>query len=201
MKPWEIERMFQDEIREKKKTGNGVFSRSGKGVRNGFNSALRTPFYYMKQKERNKLNGEVNTYNFQTILPLEEFNRKDEATQKLLMSKWRELYSNLSIMKEMGIGGQGTFAQIVNRLDLPKKTKGGQLGRIRKSKNAEVQLSPLEMESGSIPSVTIPVVNGLHLQYNGEFDSEQISKIFNKLQVLTEGDNSKFILELSIKQV
>lgn len=56
MKSWEIERLFQDDIREKRKTGSGSFHKRGKGVKHGLSGALKTPYHYMKTKEKNKLN-------------------------------------------------------------------------------------------------------------------------------------------------
>ena len=50
-----IERIFQDDIRDKRKAGSGAFHMRGKGVRHGFNGALRTPSFFMKTKEKKKL--------------------------------------------------------------------------------------------------------------------------------------------------
>lgn len=45
------ERMFQDEIREKKTIGRGVFSRRGKGVKHTIRG-IKTPYDYLSTKEK-----------------------------------------------------------------------------------------------------------------------------------------------------
>ena len=39
---------------------------------------------------------------YETIIPLKEFKLKDEETQKKLLTRWREIYPNAKIIKEMG---------------------------------------------------------------------------------------------------
>jgi hypothetical protein len=43
-------------------------------------------------------------------------------------------------------------------------------------------------------------VEGLHLNYNGIYDAEQLSKIFTKLQLLTDEENCKFKLHISLTE-
>src|SRR6476620_12772221 len=95
-KQWEnymaenIERIFQDDIRDKRKAGSGAFHQRGKGVKHGMGGALRTPSYFMKNKEKKKLDGEVRIHNmYTTILNWDEWQTKDQETQKNLLTKWR----------------------------------------------------------------------------------------------------------------
>jgi hypothetical protein len=44
------------------------------------------------------------------------------------------------------------------------------------------------------------LTQGLHLEYNGEFDAEQLSKIFTKLQLVTDGEENKFYLSISLTE-
>ena len=85
----EIERFLREDIREKKKAASGSFHKRGKGVKHGFSGALRTPSYYMSNKEKNQLNGELKVTNmYKEIISKEEFFQKDAETQKLLLTKW-----------------------------------------------------------------------------------------------------------------
>ena len=70
MKSWEIERLFNEDVRDKRKTGSGSFHKRGKGVKHGISGALRTPSYYMKPKEKKKLNGEVSVSFMYETTPL-----------------------------------------------------------------------------------------------------------------------------------
>jgi hypothetical protein len=81
-----VEKLFQQDIREKKRAASGAFHMRGKGVRNGFSGAIRTPYHFMSNKEKKQLNGEVRTYNmYETIIPKNEFDLKDRETQRNMM--------------------------------------------------------------------------------------------------------------------
>lgn len=214
-----IERLFNEDIRDKRKAGSGSFHKRGKGVKHGISGALRTPYYYLKPKERKKLNGTVETSNmYSTILSWDEWSLKDKETQKNLMTKWREIYSNTKIMEELAVGrgkpfNSQSFADIVNDLDCPKKIRGGSKPRkksaaitaVKETKSptllefAEVA-NQLEFEIPKQEVRQVLVTKGLHLEYNGEFDPEQLSKIFTKLQLLIEGEPNKFKISLSLSE-
>lgn len=197
-----IEKIFNDEVREKRKTGSGVFSKRGKGVKHGISGAFRTPYYFMKTKERKKLNGEVSVSNmYETILTKEEFLLKDKDTQKHMLTRWREIYPNGKIMNEMGIGNAQAFANIVNGLEIPKKPKGGSKPRKAKAQSVAATPTPSQLTFEEPRKVEpILITKGLHLEYNGEYDAEQLSRIFTKLQLLTEGETNKFNLAISITE-
>jgi len=50
-KDWEVERIFNDDVRDKRKAGSGSFHRRGKGVKHGMSGALKTPSFYMSTIE------------------------------------------------------------------------------------------------------------------------------------------------------
>jgi hypothetical protein len=216
MKSWEIERLFQDDIREKRKTGSGSFHRRGKGVKHGLSGALKTPYHYMKTKEKNKLNGEVETFNmYETIISWNEFQLKDNETKKFMLTRWRELYPNQKIMDELGEGmdrkfNSQSFADLVNSLGCPPKQKGGSVPR--KASEPKRAYSPRKAKTNTVAISSAPtmieepeqavklITNGLSLEYNGEYNSEQLNKIFTKLQLLTDGEESKFVLSVTIQE-
>lgn len=198
-----VEKLFQQDIREKKRAASGAFHMRGKGVRNGFSGAIRTPYHFMSNKEKKQLNGEVRTYNmYETVITREEFELKDKETQRAMMLKWREMYPNGHIMNEMGITGNATFAKIVNQLDLPKKLRRGgrKPGTINKSVKAEVALIPVptpEVVNKQTEPVTL-IINGLALEYHGTYEAEAINKILTKVQILLEGEENKFEIHISV---
>lgn len=213
-----IERIFREEIQEKKRIGSGSFHMRGKGVKHGFSGALRTPYHFMKTKERNALNGTVEVSNVYTaLLDWKEWNLKDKETQKKLMIKWREIYPNNEIMRELEKGREyklnaQSFADIVNELGCPKKRRSPP---IRKKKTASVVAikaetlfdSP-EIDGAAQPNPIIPtegikpilITSGLHLEYNGEYDQDELTRIFTKLQLLIDGETNKFKISLSLSE-
>ena len=213
MKTWEIERLFNDDIRDKRKTGSGVFHRRGKGVKHGISGALRTPSYYMSNKEKKKLNGEVKvTRMYDTIIPIDEFRLKDEETQKHMLIRWREIYNNTQIKTGLGIANS-PYYKLVDELDLPKKIRGVKKGgkkAPRKSKpiivSPELDLfelpeEPKEKEIEQETPKPILLTKGLHLEYNGTYDVEALSKIFTKLQLIVDGDTNKYNISLSLSEI
>jgi hypothetical protein len=200
-----------EEVREKKKIGTGSFHMRGKGVKHGFNGALRTPYHFMKTKERNKLNGEVEVYNmFTTIIPYKEFELKDVETQKELLVKWREVFDNDKIMKEMHITNKRYF-DLVNDFQLPKKRRGGavnvQKGKMKKATKEKPLISnSLQFELSESPEITPEsqvqkiITKGLYLEYNGEYDAEALNRLFTKLQLVIDGELNKFNISLCLTE-
>lgn len=111
-----IERFFNEEVREKKRIGNNIFSRvsTRKG---GGNQALRTPYLYMSRKERNKLNGEVRSFNMNEIMKYDEFKEMSIKEQKELLEHWRSVYSTTKIMQESGMS-RGIFYKKLHQLGI-----------------------------------------------------------------------------------
>jgi hypothetical protein len=202
--------MFYDDIREKKVTGRGAFSKRGKGVKHTIRG-IKTAYDFMTTKEKKKLNSEVRSFNmYEQIISKEEFFELDRDTQRNMLIKWRDLYQNVEIMKVMGIKGSNTFSNLLKELDIPPKR------RVRKSNNSTqrkkakttvsiTERSPVEEihDNGIIPVQQNPIkiiINGLHLEYNGIFDAEQLARIFTKLQLVTDGENSDYYLSLTLTE-
>ena len=227
-----IERLLREDIIEKKRTGRGAFSMRGKGVKHGISGAFRTPSYFMTNKEKKLLNGEVEVHNmYTTVLKMDEFRTKDEEMQRTLLTKWREIYDNAHIKKEMGLSNKA-FYDLVAELKIPKKTrvegprkagrpKGSTTTKQAKSKES-VAVSPkknlLELAEEAVqreeerqaklkavtptaPPVQTLIVNGLHVEYNGSYDAETINKILTKIQLLVDGEPNKFRISLSLSEI
>lgn len=211
----EIERLFNEEVRDKKRTGRGAFNKTGKGVKHNMNG-IKFPYDYMKAKEKRLLNSEVRVSNmYETVIPKMEFDLKDKETQKAMMIRWREIYPNSHIMEGMGISGSGSFHNIIKELDIPRKTRHGGIRKKNptgttpkpRKTDAKKEHEPMEQAPENTPIVNNfvqqPVkliTNGLHLEYNGIFSSEQINKIFTKLQLLVDGEENNFNIELRISE-
>ena len=216
MNSQDVERLFREDIRDKRKAGSGSFHKRGKGVKHGISGALKTPYHYMTTKEKKKLNGEVKvSFMYETVIPMREFKLKDEETQRAMLIRWRELFENKHIIKEMGIGNN-TLYGLIEELNLPKKPRGGTRAgagkRIAKQKALKaVSISP-EKEVEEIEKVekkeietevikTSLVTKGLHLEYNGEFDIEALNRLFTKLQLMIDGETCKYNISLYLSEV
>ena len=195
--------IFDLEVREKRnqaflnkaRTGSKGGSRSRKG--------LRTPFDTMSAKDKKKLNGEVKTVMYETIIPNTELQVKDKDMQKLMLKRWREIYPNEEIVKKMEISRKG-YDTLVKELNLPRKpktvieTRKGKTKTIAIVENKAAAASPEESEKPKIKPLIIS--RGLHLEYNGEYTADQLNKIFMKLQLLTEAEENKFTLSISLTE-
>jgi hypothetical protein len=154
----------------------------------------------MKAKERRKLNSEVRIYNmYDTIIDKSEFNEKDYDTRRAMLTYWRDKYTNIDIMKGMGITGNVAFSKLLKELNIKTKSRN------KRTKNiASGQASVPETQMFAIPdnvSAPIKLLNsGLHLEYNGDYEAEEISKILTKLQLLVEGETSKYTVHFSIDE-
>ena len=102
----EIEKVFLNEIREKKNHAYNNRSRTGGGGGSSSRKGVRTAYDYMSSKEKKKLNSEIEVFNmYETIIPFKEFKLKDRETQRTLLTRWRELYPNKKITEEMDLPG------------------------------------------------------------------------------------------------
>jgi hypothetical protein len=187
-----ISRLFNEDIRDKKKTGSGSFHKTGKGVKHGFNGALRTPYYYMTVKEKKKLNGEVACYSMDDlILTKAEFEKKDLETQKRLLQHWRSLYPNTKIMNEMGIKANNSFSRLLSSLGIEKKARGGH------TRKRTMEVSTVQEKENNV--VTL-LTNGLRFEYNGIYDAEQMIKMLAKVQLLLDSEPNKFEVHFTIAE-
>jgi hypothetical protein len=104
----DIERMFQDDIRDKRKAGSGAFHRKGKGSSKARVSGgvifAKTKF---KRYEKNSKTHSVNVFN--EVVSLEEFNKFDDDMKRRIILEWRRSknYSNHYIMTGMGMHYKG----------------------------------------------------------------------------------------------
>lgn len=139
-----IERLFHEEIRDKKRIGSNIFSRvsTRKG---GGNQALRTPSYFMKGSNKyKKLSGDVEVYNLNDIISYQEFSDKDKSQQKMFMETWKAKYKAKEIQDKMGIS-KNVYYKIIENLGLPTETRRGRHPKNAKPEDLHVVLSDEEM--------------------------------------------------------
>lgn len=209
----DVEKLFNDEVRTKKKIGRGSFNKRGKGVKHGVSGALKTPYYYMSTKERKKLNGEVEVFYMEsTILPIEEFEQKDIEKQKELLNHWRKVFQTKDIKQKMGVSHM-RFYNLMDKLGVPRSSRGGahNVKKNKKEKEESIAVSAEKMDKPVIRAVPDekPVqqepiqqilTKGLHLEFNGTYDTDTLNKLFTKLQLLIDGEDNEYQIYLTLSE-
>ena len=196
------ERMFQEEIQEKKKIGRNVFSRRGKGVKHTIRG-IKTPYDFLSAKQKRELNSDVRSFNmYEKIIPQEEFFNMIGRIKEICLLNGENYIRNAEIMTTMEVRGNNAFQKIIKELDIPlKQTRIPKQAKTTVNKNQQSSKGETSIKEVTqqpqpeVQQVQQPVkiiINGLHLEYNGIFDPNQLSKIFTKLQLLTDGEESDY---------
>lgn len=206
----EAEKLFNEEVREKKRTASGVHHKTGK---NGYVGTMRFPSDIMSRKEKikhRKAGKVVITQLYEEIIPIEEFEALETYEQKNRMAYWRNVYTNKEITTAMKIHNN-KFYRIVKELGLPKAPRVDRK-EIRTSKPIKVQETQkkaIAVESSPIkaPEVEIkpePVqeilVNGIHLVFSGTYSPELIQRKLAKFELMLEDETDDFYVELRLIQ-
>ncbi len=119
----QIEREFYQDVRNLKRTANGIHARKGK---RGYVGTMRLTSDLLRGKEKKKYmgNGEVVTYNmFQSLCSYDDFQQKPINEQKVVMENWRKIYKNTEIIDALGIP-KAKFYELMDELDVKKKEAG-----------------------------------------------------------------------------
>lgn len=210
--------IFDLEVRDKKNQAYANKSKTGSKGGSSSRKGVRTAYDFMTKKEKKSLNGEVRVGNmYTTILNWQEWQTKDKETQKNLLTKWREVHSNGKIMEELGQGrdkkfNSQSYADLVNELGCPKKIRNNTGPRKAKAKTTvEIPKKSLlefaeepkqEVQQAQIQNEVVKLLTrGLHLEYNGTYDVEALNRLFTKLQLLVDGEPSKYNISLSLSEV
>jgi hypothetical protein len=97
-----------------------------------------------------------------------------------------------------------SFADLVNGLGCPPKQRGGSEPRKYKPRQATTAIMPANEPQAQPQEIEKPIqkliTKGLHLEYNDDYTAEQLNKIFTKLQLLVDGEESKFSLSISLTE-
>lgn len=210
-----IEKMFLDEIREKKRTASGVHHKTGK---NGYVGNMRFPSDLMNRSEKikhRKAGKVVNSNIFDEILPIEEFEQLETYEQRNRLQYWRNQKPNKEILRGMGISNK-RYYDIVTELELPKAPRI-KVGEPRKAYAKKVNKeSSVAVTSERVPAVqemsevltppkqeTNPheiIVEGLNVIFTGTYTAEKIEKQLTKFMLLLDSEEDDFYIEFRLMQ-
>lgn len=206
----DIERMFHDEVRDKKRTASGVHSKTGK---NGYVGKMRFPSDIMNRKDKRMHTkaGKVLTTNlFDTIIPIEEFEKLEKHEQRNMLQYWRTEKQGKEIMRGLKISSQ-RYYDLVATLDLPKASRGKHKRSAKTTASAPApkketsvavkekvpEVPEVKEEKQVIQEV---IVNGLNVIFNGTYSAEKIEKQLTKFMLLLDGEEEDFYIELKLMQ-
>ncbi len=211
----EAERLFNEEVRDKKKTASGVHHKTGK---NGYVGTMRFPSDIMSRKEkiRYKGNSKVSISNlYEEIIKIEEFEKLETHEQRNRLAYWRNQYSNKEITEGMGIWNN-KYYRIVADLGLPRGKRVDGAPRKATAKKATKEpaiqsaiqsslmklkeVPPAPVAAPPAPVVQEIMVDGLHLSFIGTYSPEKIQKQLSKFDLLLEGEDDDFYIEMKIMQ-
>jgi hypothetical protein len=211
----EIEKLFLEEVREKKKIAQNVHHKTGK---RGYVGKMMFPTDYMSRKEKynHRKAGKVMTSNiYDEILTIGEFELLENHEKKNRLQYWRTKYSNQEIKTRMGIHNTKYYGLVAD-LNLPKaaRTNGARkaIAKVGAAKSvAKREEKQIELEIEEIPTPTpiptpIPtsvqeiMVDGLHVIFNGTYSAEKIEKQLTKFMLLLDAEEDEFYIELKLVQ-
>lgn len=206
----DIKEIYQEDLTNKYKIGKSALTYKSGTYKHRLRSAADLMNPYQRRKYRKS--GEVIVSNiFDQLMTREEFDEKTPEQQKNILIRWKELYANKEILKALNMGS-ATLYRLYDELDVPKARKGYKRnGASNKKMSIAEKAAHLQsqIKAQNAPEIIDPMANtqpmriltqGLHLEYNGEFDAEQLSKIFTKLQLVTDGEENKFYLSISLTE-
>jgi hypothetical protein len=206
----EAEKLFNQEVRDKKRTASGVHSKTGK---NGYVGKMRFPSDIMSRKDKynyRKAGKVVTTQLYEEIIPVEEFEALDKFEQRNRMGYWRNVYTNKEITNAMGIHNN-KYYKIVAELGLPKAPRVDRK-EPRTSKPIKVQGTPQKAVAVEPSPIIMPepetkpepvqevLVDGIHLVFSGTYSPELIQRKLAKFELILEDENDDFYIELRLIQ-
>jgi hypothetical protein len=201
----EAEKMFHDEVRQKKRTASGVHHKTGK---NGYVGTMRFPSDIMNRKDKMRYRkaGKVVTTNiFDTIIAIDEFEALETYEQRNRLQYWRNEKTNKEILAGLGISSK-KYYEIVSSLDLPKAPRGKSKPRKATAKK-EPKFVAIEDEKIDVPAVQETpkqvqeiMVEGLNLVFQGTYNAEVIQKQLTKFSLILEDEPDEYYFEFRLMQ-
>jgi hypothetical protein len=209
----EAEQVFHEEVREKKRIASNVHHKTGK---RGYTGKILFPTDFMSRKEKynHRKAGKIMTTNlYDSILTMNEFEKLETHEKRNMLQYWRTKYSNQEIKSGMGIHNSKYYG-LVEELGLPKAPRTNSVKTKRKAAATTVvaKKSLLDFAEEAAEEKTAPpkpiakeeiqevMISGISLVFNGTYSPEQIIKQLSKFELLLDGEEDKYYIELKLMQ-
>jgi hypothetical protein len=189
-----IEKMFLDDVRNKKRTASGVHHKTGK---RGYTGKILFPTDFMTRKEKyntRKAGKVVTTNMYDNIMNYTEFKQLPLEEQKKTMIEYRKRHTNESIRKGWNLSTYEYFTKLL------KKELGIIADKSTPKKEKVLQVSPAPVPAIAEPPAKAESVEGFSFTLNGKYTAEKLLKRLEKLTLLLDEEEAEFIINLEIKE-
>jgi hypothetical protein len=200
----DISKLFNMDVREKKRTGAGIYSRTGK---RGYVGTMRTATDFLSGKEKREYtkSSKVEVTNmYDKLVPFNDFKLMDNEGKKKFLEQYTKRYTVREIADQWNVRYNRVYAYLT-RFDIPigkKDTAGGKAPRKATTKKKA------EEETLSLPAVIEKVMEeskvkefGLSIGFNGEFTGEELAKKLEKIELILDDDGTKYSIQLKIQEL
>lgn len=191
----EFEKVFNEEVRDKKRTANGVHGKTGK---RGFVGTMRTPADLLKGKERRQYEGTspVTVSNiYDRIIPHDEFKSLSRKKKMILLYEYKKRFSAKEIAEKWDISDKTVYYYyraygVTNESKPVYDTEEGSPNQSVSTKDEP----PCENLHPTLPATECSFVMA------GEFDGQSLGKKLGGLSYMMS-DSLKYQVEIRIKEL
>ncbi|MBJ8113643.1 hypothetical protein JDS99_29355 [Bacillus cereus group sp. N6] len=214
----EVQRVLQEEIREKKRTASGVHHKTGK---RGYVGKMLFPTDMLKGKEKRSYQkaSKVEISNmYETMMSRAEFEALPVGQQKQMLQGYRIHFHLKDILKHWKMS-TATLYTLIKELELPALPKENVLAKRKESrqKNRRTsketkqksmesvlpveQISLFDTDSEVVHRIAAAVpVQGYRTILSGVYSSEELISRLLKMGALLEGEENMFRVQLVIEE-
>ena len=198
----EVQRVLQEEIREKKRTASGVHHKTGK---RGYVGKMLFPTDMLKGKEKRSYQkaSKVEISNmYETMMSRAEFKALPVEQQKQMLQGYRMHFHLKNILKHWKMSTT-TLYTLIKELELPALPKENVLAKRKESrqKNRKTgkQTKQKQMEVLHRIPAAVPI-QGYQTTLSGVYSSEELISRLLKMGALLEGEKNMFRVQLEIEE-
>jgi predicted DNA-binding protein YlxM (UPF0122 family) len=195
---YEIEKLFNQDVRDKKVTARGVH---GQASKRGFVGKVYTPSDFLDGRSKKgriyRGTGKVEVWNmYEQIIPFEKFQELDDEKQKEILTKYQDKYTVDEICDAWGLKNQYHYYKIAKGLNLPPRKKK----LFKKTKQKTKEQKSGEQTSETSEKTMTPIQNALSINLDGTYQAEEASKYLEKLAfLLADMQGREVEIKLSIQ--
>lgn len=183
----EIERLFYDDIKGKKRIASGIHKRKGK---RGYVGKLYLTSDLLKGKAKKDYQNtsKVVAWNmYDEICSWEEFTVLPDEMKKKYLEEYRKRFTNRQVQDKWGLNDYEFYTKLIKRLGV----KTNRSGRKVKGKAVSIDNSQNEPVVESEPEQTFS--EGIQIKFSGLYNSDKIQNRLEKLALMLEDETSYFI--------
>lgn len=209
----DIERMFNQEIRDKKRTATGIHHRAS---RRGYTGTIRTQVDYLKGKAKKEYTkaGEIKVSNMydkiENVPSIKELEEMDYNTAKAIVHKIREKHTTKELAGYWKISGYGLYNKIFTKYGIDYKKgprKAQEKAQDAKVTNQVEQLAltaaaqePVKEVIKEVEKIVEYTFTGFQMKFGGVYSGKQISeRLVNYIATLDQ--NSRYKMTFKVEEI